>query len=443
MSALAQLARERGTDVSGSDRYFDRGDMPDRRARLEAQGVRILPQDGSGVHPGLDRLVVSSAIESGNRDLEMARDYGIAPTHRSDLLAELFHSNRTGVAVTGSFGKTTITGMIGWVLHFSGYHPTVVNGGIMRNFESERMIGNAVAGDGSIVCIEADESDGTCVKYRPHIGLITGLARDHKEMEELHHIYSQFAEHSRDALVLSAQTAASLFGLPGPRRVTFGLQEGDVRARRVYFGSRETRFTVDGTRFSMRQIGSYSVFNALAAIAVLRQLGLSDQRIEAGLRSFAGIGRHMELIGRVRGVRVFDDFAHNPSKIEAAIEAMRRAGAKRVLMAFQLHGFGPARFMRTSLVETLVRALGRDDRAFLLPIYYAGGSASKDISAEEIAAEAAALGAPVEAVERRALVETLVSVAENGDAVLVTGARDDTLTDLCKSIVAALEARGA
>jgi UDP-N-acetylmuramate--alanine ligase len=440
MSALAQLARGRGADVSGSDRYFDGGELSERRARLEAQGIRILPQDGAGVHPGLDRLVVSTAIEKGNRDLEIARELGIAPMHRSELLAEMFHACRTGVAVTGSFGKTTITGMIGWVLHFSGYHPTVVNGGVMRNFESETAIGNAVAGDGSLACIEADESDGTCVKYRPHVGLITGLARDHKEMEELHHIYSEFAARSREALVLSPQTAASLFGQPGPRRVTFGLQEGDVRARRVYFGARETSFTVDGTRFRMRQIGSYSVFNALAAIAVLRELGLGDQRIEAGLRSFSGIGRHMELISRVRGVRVFDDFAHNPSKIEAAIEAVRRAGARRVLLVFQLHGFGPARFMRRGLVETLIRVLGREDRAFLLPIYYAGGSAAQDISAQEIAAEAAAGGAPVEAVsERTALIEALASRAANGDTVLVMGARDDTLTDLCRRIAVALE----
>lgn len=441
MSALAQLARERGTDVTGSDRYFDQGDLPERRARLEAQGIRILPQDGSGIHSGLDRLVVSTAIETGNRDMERARDFGIKLTHRSDLLAELFHSNKTGIAVTGSFGKTTITAMIGWILHFSGYHPTVVNGGVMRNFESETMIGNAVAGDGGVICIEADESDGTCIKYRPHIGLITGLARDHKEMEELHRIYSQFAENSHQALVLSAQTAASLFGLPAPKRITFGIQEGDVRARRVYFGTRETRFSVDGTRFSMRQIGSYSVFNALASIAVTRELGLSDQRISAALKEFEGIGRHMELIGRMRGVRVFDDFAHNPSKIEAAVEGVRRAGAKRVLAAFQLHGFGPARFMRTSLVETLVRILGRDDRAFLLPIYYAGGTASKDIAAEDIAAEAAARGAPVQAVNREALITEICRSAQNGDVVLIMGARDDTLTSLCRNIASGLEIR--
>ena len=166
----------------------------------------------------------------------------------------------------------------------------------------------------------------------------------------------------------------------------------------------------------MRQIGAYSVFNALAAIAALREAGLGDGQIEAGLRSFEGIARHMELIGRVRGVRIFDDFAHNPNKLEAAIEAVRRAGAKRVLAVFQLHGFGPARFMRRELCEVLARALNRTDRAFLLPIYYAGGTAAMDISAVDVAAEAAALGAPVEAAEdRAALLARLAETARAGD----------------------------
>jgi len=439
MSALAQLARAKGETVTGSDRYFDLGQLPDRRAQLEAQGIGLFKQDGSGVHPGVERLVVSTAIEQGNADLAKAREIGLSPLHRSELLASLFHECKRGIAVTGSFGKTTITGMIGWALHSAGYHPMVVNGGIMRNFETEAQIGNAVAGDGGIACIEADESDGTCVNYRSSIGVITGLARDHKELEDLHRIYSIFAGNTREALVLSAQASASLFGVPGPRRITFGLREGDVRARRVHFGPRDTSFSVGAVRFRMRQIGAYSVFNALAAVAVLRELGLSDARIEAGLRTFEGIGRHMELIGRVRGVRIFDDFAHNPSKVEAAIEAVRRAGARRVLAVFQSHGFGPARFMRRELVEVLARVMGRADRVFLLPIYYVGGNAVMDISAADVAAEAAARGAPAEAVpDRPTLIARLKEAAGANDTILVMGARDDTLTRLCRDIAEAL-----
>ena len=256
MSALAQLVRAKGESVSGSDRFFDLGQLRDRQVRLEAQGIRIFPQDGAGVHAGVDRLVVSTAIETDNRDLERAQALGLAPMHRSQLLADLFHECPRGIAVTGSFGKTTITGMIGWTLQSAGYRPTVVNGGIMRNFETETDLGNAVCGAGEVACIEADESDGTCVNYRPSIGVITGFARDHKEAAELHQLYSAFAGNTRQALVLSAQAAASLFGLPAPRRVTFGLREGDVRARSIRLGARDVSFQVGTARFRLRQIGA-------------------------------------------------------------------------------------------------------------------------------------------------------------------------------------------
>jgi UDP-N-acetylmuramate--alanine ligase len=141
-------------------------------------------------------------------------------------------------------------------------------------------------------------------------------------------------------------------------------------------------------------------------------------------------------------VRIFDDFAHNPNKIEAAVEAVRRARTKRVFAVFQLHGFGPARFMHRELCEALARTLTKSDRAFLLPIYYVGGTAAMDISAAAIAEEAAALGAPVEsAADRPALIARLVELARPDDTILVMGARDDTLTDLCRQIAGAIEAR--
>lgn len=435
MSALAQLVRARGDAASGSDRYFDAGDLAERRAKLVALGVRVFPQDGSGVGPEVSHLVLSSAIEENNPEMVRARQLQINPLHRSALLASLFHDHRYRVGVTGSFGKTTITALVGWVLESAGHKPMVVNGGIMRNFEDDERIGNVACGDGDTAVIEADESDGTCVRYRPTIGLITGFARDHMEMGALYDIYSQFAQHTEEALVLSVQASASLFGMPGPRRVTFGLRDGDLRPRQVRFAGREVRFSIDTTRFRLRQIGPFSVFNALAAIAVLRELGVSDARIESGLRTFEGVARHMEIMGRVRGVRLFDDFAHNPSKIEAAIEAVRRAGARRVLAVFQPHGFAPARFMRQELAEMFERALGDEDRAFLLPIYYAGGTAVSDISSEMIAADARTHGAPVEAVpDRETLLARLDEIAGNGDAVLVMGARDFSLTDLCRAM---------
>jgi len=437
MSGLAQIVRAGGAEVSGSDRYFDREQLLERRAKLEAQGVRIFPQDGSGVQTSTGHLVISSAIEPENPDLQKGLRLGLARLHRSDLLASMFHACRRRVAVTGSFGKTTITAMVAWALVAAGERPMVANGGVMRNFETETDIGNALAGNGDLACIEADESDGTCVKYRPHIGVVTGLARDHKEWDDLEKLYAAFAANTEQVLVVGSQAAAVLFGRPGPRRVTFGLRDGDLRARLIRFGRREVSFQVGRTRFRARQIGAFSVFNALGAIAVLRELGLPDSRIESGLRTFEGVARHMELAGRSRGVRFFDDFAHNPSKVQAAIEAVRQAGARRVLVVFQPHGFEPARFMRRELAEALARALGPEDRAFLLPIYYVGGRIQADISSVDLAREAKARGAPVEALaDRHEALERLGRTVRENDAVLVMGARDDSLTQLCRDLAA-------
>jgi len=442
MSALAQIVRARGDAASGSDRYFDRGEMPERRGKLAAQGIRIVPQDGSGVHPGIRHFVVSSAIEEDNPDCVKARRLHLTPIHRSALLAALFHERARRVAVTGSYGKTTIAAMIGWGLETAGERPLIVVGGIMRNFETDQAIGNAHAGGGDVACIEADESDGTCVNYRPTVGVITGFARDHKEITELQQLYTSFAENTTEHLVLSMEAAASLFSLGTARRTTFGLTDGDVRARQVRFSAREVRFSVGNSRFRLHQIGPFSVFNALAAIAALRLLGVQDRDIARGLRTFEGVARHMEPVGRAREVRVYDDLAHNPSKIDAAIEAARRAGARGVKVIFQPHGFGPARFMRRELAEMFKRVLSDSDRAYLLPIYYVGGSVQADISSDDLARDAGDLGAPVESVaDRKEVVERVIRDARPDDAIIVMGARDESLSALARQILDRLAPR--
>ena len=160
--------------------------------------------------------MVSTAIETGNRDLERAQANSAWPRSTApNCWPTLFHECKRGIAVTGSFGKTSITGMIGWTLQSAGYRPTVINGGIMRNFETETDVGNAVAGDGGMACIEADESDGTCVNYRPSIGVITGFARDHKELGELHRLYSAFGRNTARRWCSARRRARACSGCPG------------------------------------------------------------------------------------------------------------------------------------------------------------------------------------------------------------------------------------
>ena len=437
MSALAQVLLGQGHTVTGSDRYLDMGRSHPRLAKLRGMGVRLSPQDGSGVRDLTDCVVVSTAIEDDNPDLVRAGELGVSVAHRSDILADIFHGAADRVAVTGSCGKTTIVAMIGWLLSQAGLDPTVIDGGVMRNFERERGIGNVLAGSRDMCVIEADESDGSCVRFRPTVGVITAIARDHREKHELMVLYEQFAAGVETALILNADDPALAPLARDRQTLTYGFSPGaDVRGEGLELGPGGGRFRVGGQTCVVSAIGRHNIHNALAALAVRRALGLAERPC-AALASFRGVERRMEVVGEAGGARVYDDYAHNPSKIAAAIEAARSAGASRVLAVFQPHGFGPARFMEDELVATLGGSLGADDRAWLLPIYYVGGTAKKDVSSERIASEARARGAPVRPMATRdELVDEIARDARSGDAVIVMGARDDTLTDLAKRIAA-------
>jgi len=441
MSALAQVLYQRGQVVTGSDRYLDLGLSHARLEKLRTMGIRLFPQDGSGVTRETGQVVVSTAIERSNPDLARAREFDVPVSHRSELLAELFHRAAQRVAVTGSCGKTTVTAMIGWIMRVAGRRPTVINGGIMRNFEGPHAVGNAVTGEDDVVVIEADESDGTCVLYRPTVGVVTGVARDHQETDRIVDLYRRFVGCTESLAVVDSEARGTYEDVLRCRAVTFGLDEGaGVRARDVRCDAQGSRFRTDREPFRLSVIGRHNVRNALAALAVCRELGVPEATAAEALASFRGVARRLETVGVPRGARIYDDYAHSPTKVVAAIDAARVAGAARVFAVFQPHGFGPARFMRSELAAVLASALRARDRAWLLPIYYVGGTVSKDVCSEEIAAECRRAGAPVEAVPSRpALIEQLAHEVRDGDAVLVMGARDDSLSDLATAIAAELE----
>ncbi len=442
MSALAHILYGQGAPVSGSDRYLDLGQAHHRIEKLRALGVRLFPQDGSGVSPRTRRVIVSTAIEQENPDIVRARTLAIPIAHRSELLAELFHRWGSRVAVTGSCGKTTVTAMIGWILNVAGLDPTVINGGVMRNFEGTASVGNAVAGRGDVGVIEADESDGTCALYRPTVGVVSSIARDHQETDRILELYRHFVAGTERVAVLHESLRREFDHARRCRVVTFGLEpEADMRAQEVRCGADGSEFRTDLGRFRLNAIGLHNVRNALAALAVCRELGTPADAAAEGLATFQGVERRLEVLGVPRGARVYDDYAHSPAKLRAAIEAARAAGAVRILAVFQPHGFGPARFMREELAATLAQTLRDRDRLWLLPIYYVGGTVAQDISSDDLAAECRRSGARVEAApSRESLVEALADEVGAGDAVLVMGARDDTLSDLALGIVRRLAA---
>lgn len=437
MSAIAQFQAMTGGRVSGSDRAFDHGERAELRAQFEALGIEVFPQDGSGVGADCAALVVSTAVEEQVPDFAEAKSRELPIVHRSEMLAHFVSAYRS-IAVTGTSGKSTVTGMIFEILRGSARDPSVITGGDLPVLQTEGLIGNAYAGGSDLLVVEADESDGSLVRYAPAVGVILNLQRDHKEMAEVAAMFATLRARAREALVVGDDANLDPFA-GGALRFGFSAR-ADVRGEDVEPGAHATRFRVDDVGFEIPVPGLHNVMNALAAIAACRAVGVPLADMAAPLSRFAGIGRRFQTVGCARGVEVVDDFAHNAEKIAAAIRTAKLRG-KRVLAIYQPHGYGPTRFLRRDFVRTFSEELTADDRLWMLEVFYAGGTATRDFSAADIVDEIAARGTHAEfAPSRDWLAERIAEAAKEGDVVLVMGARDPSLTAFARDIVGALGA---
>ena len=441
MSALAQVLRARGHRVSGSDRSLDKGLNAATFQKLSQLGISCHPQNGSGLENGVDIAVVSSAIEESNPDIKTARERGIPIVNRAALLAVLFNDLR-GVAVAGTNGKTTVTGMVGWILDTTGIDPTVTAGGIMKNYVEAPGLGNVRLGHSDVCVIEADESDGSLIYYRPKVGVITNITKDHKPIDELLKLFSTYvASCSKLAVNSDCPLVGRIKPLP-VETVTFGFNRGAlITATGIDTDSRElcSSFKVSGVPFELNLPGRHNVMNALAAISTAHLLDIPLEVSAEALRDFRGIKRRLDVIGETRGIKVIDDFAHNPVKIRTSIESVRPI-SRRILAIYQPHGYRPTRFLREELVQTFSESLCADDALYMPEIFYAGGTAKKDISSKEIIDSISANGIRAHFVPARwEIAGHILSEAVPGDVVLVMGARDDTLTDFCLDILNSLK----
>ena len=437
MSAIAQFQAMNGGRVSGSDRAFDHGERSALRAQFEALGIEVLPQDGSGVGPDCAALVVSTAVEEQVPDFAAAKAQDLPIVHRSEMLAHFVAATRS-IAVTGTSGKSTVAGMTFEILRGSGRDPSVITGGDLPALQAEGLIGNAYAGDSDLLVVEADESDGSLVRYSPSVGVILNLQRDHKEMDEVAAMFATLRARTRETLVVSDDAALDPFAGGSLR---FGLSvRADVRGEDVEPGAHASRFRVEDVVFDVPVPGLHNVMNALAAIAACRAVDVPLADMAAPLKGFSGIGRRFQTVGCARGVEVVDDFAHNAEKIAAAIRTAKLRG-KRVFAVYQPHGYGPTRFLRQDFVRTFTQELGSDDWLWMLEVFYAGGTATRDFSAADIVDEIAARGTQAEFAQSRDwLAGRIAAEAKEGDVVLVMGARDPSLTAFAREIIGALGA---
>jgi UDP-N-acetylmuramate--alanine ligase len=448
MSAVARLLLARGVPVSGSDT----ADSPVLKA-LRDNGARVhLGHDAAQV-AGADTVVVSSAVREDNVELRAARTAGLRVLHRSQALAALMGEARR-VAVAGANGKTTTTSMLVIALQAAGLDPSFASGG-----EVAQLGTNAALGSGPAFVVEADESDGSFLAYRPHVAVVTNVQADHLDfygsLAEVERAYSRFGES-----VVEGGLLVACHDDPGSRRLaeanrqagrstlTYGHAAGaDVHVLRSSAEGLGTSSLVRHggveRRLELAVPGEHNVLNACAAYgAAVVGLGADPDAVLSGLAAFRGARRRFEVRGEVSGVTVVDDYAHNPAKVEAVVRTasgiVRRAGSGAVRVVFQPHLYSRTRDFAAEFAQALAPA----DQVVLLDVYGAREEPVEGV-------DSALIGNPLRRLPgRRSLlvgpsradaVAVVANAAGPGDLVLLVGAGD--VTALAPNLLEALRAR--
>jgi UDP-N-acetylmuramate--alanine ligase len=440
MLPLAMIVRGRGHQVAGSDRALDQQRLAAKFDYLQDHGIALFPQDGSGLTSAGQILVATGAIEDSVPDMVKARAIGAARMGRPELLALLFNAAPTGIAVGGTSGKSTVTGMIGWILHEAGRDPTVMNGAVMKNFAgADAPFASALVGAGPDFVSEVDESDGSIALYEPEIAVLNNITLDHLSLDQLRRLFRDFAAKAQ-TVVLNLdddETRLLAAALPPERLRTCSLQDpsADLFGSDIEEEPFAISFRANGVPVRLQIPGRHNVENALAALAAAEAAGVPLAQGAAALAGFKGLRRRFELVGEANGIRVIDDFGHNPDKIAATLRTLH-AFPGRLLLFFQPHGYGPLKVMGEALVDMFAREMAPDDVLIMPdPVYY-GGTADRSLGSGSIIAAVVARGRKAEHIpDRGRCGERLVALARPGDRILVMGARDDTLTLFAEDIV--------
>jgi len=411
MSGLALVAKALGARVSGSDRADSA-----YTAKLRGQGIEpAIGHDGANLPPDAE-VVISTAIDETNPELASARASGVPVHHRAQLLGAIARHKRA-IAVSGTHGKTTTTGMVVQAMVTAGRDPAYLVGAELRSSAA-----NAAWGEGDWIVIEADESDRSFLHLPREVAVVLNSELDH------HATYRSLSE-LEDAFAAFAAPAQTRIAGPGVKlegAITFGIDSGDLRAERVELRSLGSRFDVEGVPIELAVPGRHNVLNALAALAACRAAGVEPAEAAPGLAAFEGAGRRFEERGRTQsGARVFDDYAHHPTEVRATLEAARTLEAERVVACFQPHLYSRTR----ELAREFGSALALADLVVVLDVYPARERAEdypgvSGLTVANAAADAAG-GRPVWWLPTiAAAAERLGSEVTEGDLVLTLGAGD-------------------
>jgi len=434
MSRLALLLKQCGYEIAGSDRYYPEFINHPQIQRLLGQNIVLYPQDSSGIDGSIDVVVITPAIEESNIDLVKAKQLGLNIIARSKLLADIFNGMR-GLGISGTSGKTTTTGMVSAILRHAGKKHLFYCG---DDLVDESAVSTVEPGPDTAIVAEIDESDGSPVYYKCDSLVITNVSLDHKQLNEIIDNFVIFCNQCRNTIVLNADCPYydELRNRIGDKKiVTFGIKNNaDFMASDIQMLPDGSVFKIGTATFELVIPGLHNIYNALASIALLRQEGLTESEIAGGLRSFTGMKRRLELVASKNGIRVYDDYSHNPDKIYAALATLKRS-CDRIFFIFRPHGYGPMILFKDQLIDSIKNALNCKDVAIILDIYDAGGTANRSIHSKDIVDSLKSKGVDARYIsEPESLGDFLKTVVSSGDTVVLMGARDPYLSKTARSI---------
>jgi UDP-N-acetylmuramate--alanine ligase len=426
MSGIAELLLNLGYKVSGSD--VKPSDITRRLARL---GGTVFEGHRAEQVEKADVVVTSSAVKTDNVEVAAARQLSIPVIPRAEMLAELMRL-KYSIAVAGAHGKTSTTNLVAAVLAQGGLDPTVVIGGKLKNIGS-----NAVLGSGDFIVAEADESDGSFLKFSPTIAVVTNIDREHldfyADLTAIKESFLAFLDripfYGLAVLCLDNEAIQALIPRIHKRFTTYGLNpQADFQAVDVSFGPLRSHFAVVHNGLRLGQIalnlpGRHNVLNALAGIAVGTELAIPFPTIRAALETIEGVQRRLEIKGEAQGLTVMDDYGHHPTEIKTTLESLQTSWPeRRKVVVFQPH-----RYTRTrALFDEFTRAFYLSDVLIVLPVYAASEAPIAGVDSVGLSSAIRAHGhrEVLDAVDMEAAVAILKGILHAGDIVLTLGAGD-------------------
>lgn len=429
VSALAGFCAMKGHSVYGSDRAFSQNPNHPAIKPLLDLGIKVVPQDGAVLDSTFDLVVFSTAVEPGHVELNKASELGIKTLSRPEFLAKLVR-DFASIAVAGTSGKSTTSGMLAYCLSKLGSSPNFIGGGRVRQFKSINKLGNFLVGHSQSLVIEACESDGSIVNYLPKHTILLNLELDHHSIESTAEMFKRLIQNTSQLVAYNADDA-KLHKIIPPQAVGFSLKApSKYHASEITLEPFRASFVLHRQGFKLKLAGMYNIYNALACIAILSELGYKLSDIAEALSTFEGIDRRFSIHYVDANRFVIDDYAHNPHKIASMLEATQLASTS-ICYIFQPHGYAPTRMMKDEYVATFVKHLRETDCLILLPIYYAGGTVQKDISSETLASLIQRHGKAAKAVTDR---QEVFKLLNKWQSFVVFGARDESLSELAEAI---------